>query len=73
MLIWKVKFDWEFRSSSGMEKYTVLHKDVDGYVLTIGDSLQEVQKAIASSLDNQSHLTALHTAVFVGYSMNEPK
>ena len=69
MNIWLVTWIQEFSSSSGMQSYSS-KSEKTGYVITWGDSLADVLKALETSIDSQSQILQIKTANFLGRSAN---
>jgi len=69
MNIWEVTYTTIFSSSSGMESYSNPPETRKSFVLTKGDSLDDVRAAIQSAMDNQTTAT-LETAKWLGQSLN---
>ena len=70
MLIWKVIYDCVFSSSSGMERYSIEHNNQSGLVWTSGNSLGDVRSAIQDGLGDQTRMTRLISAEFIGATIN---
>jgi hypothetical protein len=66
MKVWRVVYDCVFSSSSGMESYTIKHPLQQGMVCTVGDSLKDVEDTIQQGMDNQTRLTRLVSAEWLG-------
>ena len=70
MNIWHVFYDYEFRSSTGMESYTNKHDDNNDYILTVGDAVSDVVSEIEKSLGSQCVITHVSECTFMGRSKN---
>ncbi len=64
--LWHVIYDYDFRSSSGMEKYTTGNTKVERYLATDEDSVGDLAEVLQSTLSNQEHLTRIRQAIFMG-------
>ncbi len=70
LLIWRVRFDVRFESSSGMKLYHV-DSVSSGLVATLGDSLEDVRSEIIACLGPQTRLLEIQEATFLGTTMTE--
>lgn len=66
MNAWKVCFDDVFESSQGMQKYSVPCLEQELLVITEGDSLADVRKALESLVGEQTRVTKLRWAYWLG-------
>ena len=62
---WYVEYDYEFRSSAGMDKYSIPHHE-SLYIITAADSISELGAMIQSMLTCQEHLIKVTQADFKG-------
>lgn len=65
MNLWKVCYETQFSSSSGMQRYSTTDI-LTGYVATPAESLSGVCEAIQRTLDCQTRLVRIITAEFIG-------
>ena len=70
LAVWRVRYDTRFSSSSGGQPYHSDHRDCTGLVVTAGESLDDVRRALRSMLGNQTMLTDLHEAHYLGSTLN---
>ena len=70
MNIWKVIYNDVFESSSGMEKYSSPHENIEVLVWTNGKSLDNVQEAISKGIGNQTRVTKLVQVTWLGETVN---
>lgn len=68
--LWHVVYDTIFESSSGMERYSIRHENLEGHVATQSSSVVDVEREIAATLGNQSRLTCVHKATWLGEMLN---
>lgn len=68
--LWHVVYDTIFESSSGMDRYSIPHEKLEGYVATTASCVNDVEREIAATLDNQSRVTRIHTATWLGEMLN---
>lgn len=72
MNVWRATYDSRFSSSSSDGgPYHIDKQGVVDLVLTVGDSLHDVEKAIQDSMDSQTHLTCLRQAEWLGKAIGE--
>lgn len=69
--IWKVHFDSEFISSSGMEPYTIKHHGIKTVVATASPSVEDVRTEIHRALPNGERVVKLHKATYLGHLINQ--
>ena len=62
---WYVEYDYEFRSSAGMDEYSIPHHG-SLYIITAGDSISGLGEMIQSTLTCQEHLIKVTQADFRG-------
>ena len=70
MNIWEVIYDSVFESSSGMDKYSIPHENLKALVWTNGRSLDNVEDAITEAVGNQTRVTKLIRATWLGETIN---
>ena len=68
--LWHVVYDTIFESSSGMDRYSIPHEKLEGHVATLSPSVADVEREIAATLDNQSRVTRIHKATWMGEMLN---
>jgi hypothetical protein len=69
--LWKVVYSTRFSSSSGMERYSIDHPGLEAYVLTEDPSIPAIETEIAETLDNQTSLTGITKAEYLGTVLNQ--
>jgi hypothetical protein len=69
--LWKVEYDFVFKSSSGSTNYSVEKSDQQCYVLTKEQDIPSVAIAVQHGLGHQCELKKIKTALYLGRILNE--
>jgi hypothetical protein len=68
--LWKVEYNYIFCLSRRTEKYKKERRNVQGYFLTEEPNIDNVFVEINQSLDNQSKVSGLISALYLGTIQN---